>query len=57
MTITENPITLQTGRVVSIAGPVVDVEFPAGALPEINDAVIFDVTIPGDLGGGGPAHW
>jgi F-type H+/Na+-transporting ATPase subunit beta len=47
MTITENPTTLQTGKVVSIAGPVVDVEFPAGNLPEINDAVIFDVTIDG----------
>ncbi len=47
MTMTENPTTLQTGKVVSIAGPVVDVEFPAGCLPEINDAVIFDVTIDG----------
>jgi F-type H+/Na+-transporting ATPase subunit beta len=47
MTMTENSTTLQTGKVVSIAGPVVDVEFPAGNLPEINDAVIFDVTIDG----------
>ena len=34
MTMTENE--LQTGRVVGIAGPVIDVEFPRGALPEIN---------------------
>ena len=34
--------TLQTGRSSRSPGPVVDIEFPAGALPEINDAVIFD---------------
>ena len=61
MTMTENTTkNLQDGRVVSIAGPVVDVEFPAGALPEINDAVIFTLTVDGeragDLGRGGPAH-
>jgi F-type H+/Na+-transporting ATPase subunit beta len=33
--------------VVAIAGPVVDVEFPRGALPEINTALEFDVTIDG----------
>ena len=43
MTITETTIdapqpTLKDGRVVAIAGPVVDVEFPPGALPEINTA-------------------
>ena len=27
---------LSTGRVVQVIGPVVDVEFPIGALPEIN---------------------
>ena len=31
--------TLEDGRVVSIAGPVIDVEFPPHALPEINHAV------------------
>ncbi len=36
MTITENPTELKDGRVVAIAGPVVDVEFPAAHLPEIN---------------------
>ena len=35
--------TLQDGRVVSIAGPVVDVEFPSGSLPEINHAIVFTV--------------
>ena len=52
MTMTENSTrdteNLQTGRIVSIAGPVVDVEFPAGALPEINDAVIFTLTVDGE---------
>ena len=38
---------LKDGRVVTIAGPVVDVEFPPGALPEINHAIEFDVTIEG----------
>jgi len=39
---------LKDGRVVTIAGPVVDVEFPPGALPEINHAIEFDVTIEGE---------
>jgi F-type H+-transporting ATPase subunit beta len=38
---------LHDGRVVAIAGPVVDVEFPPGALPEINHAVEFDVELEG----------
>ena len=33
------------GRVVAIAGPVVDVEFPPGALPEINFAVEMEVEL------------
>ena len=37
-----------TGRIVAIAGPVVDVEFPSGAIPEINTALEFDLTIGGD---------
>jgi F-type H+-transporting ATPase subunit beta len=49
MTITNEPSTeLKTGRVVTIAGPVVDVEFPAGSLPEINQAL--SMTIDGDDG-------
>ena len=35
------------GRVVAIAGPVVDVEFPPGALPEINFAVEMEIEIEG----------
>src|SRR5271154_6892823 len=33
------------GRVVAIAGPVVDVEFPPHGLPEINMAVEMDLTL------------
>src|SRR4029079_4048707 len=36
------------GRVVAIAGPVVDVEFPPDALPEINFAVEMDSQLGGD---------
>jgi F-type H+-transporting ATPase subunit beta len=39
---------LHDGRVVAIAGPVVDVEFPPGELPEINHAVEFDVELEGE---------
>ena len=35
----------QEGRVVAIAGPVIDVEFPPHALPEINHAVEFDLEL------------
>src|SRR5580658_2773716 len=35
------------GRVVAIAGPVIDVEFPPHALPEINMAVEVDIEIDG----------
>ena len=35
------------GRVVAIAGPVVDVEFPPHALPEINMAVEMDLVLEG----------
>ena len=38
MTVTDNT-ALKDGRVVSIAGPVIDVEFPPDALPEINTAL------------------
>ena len=37
----------KVGRVVAIAGPVIDAEFPPDALPEINTAVTFDVTVDG----------
>lgn len=39
---------LQDGRVVGIAGPVIDVEFPRGALPELNQAIEFTVDLEGE---------
>src|ERR1700733_5172355 len=42
---TEN---LPTGRVVAIAGPVIDVEFPPHSLPEINTAVQVDIELDND---------
>ena len=38
---------LKDGRIVGIAGPVIDAEFPQGELPEINTAIEFDVVIDG----------
>ena len=38
---------LEEGRVVAITGPVVDVEFPPHALPEINMAVEMDLELEG----------
>jgi F-type H+/Na+-transporting ATPase subunit beta len=35
------------GRIVKVAGPVVDAEFPPGALPEINFAVEIDIHLGG----------
>jgi F-type H+-transporting ATPase subunit beta len=40
---------LKDGRVVAIAGPVLDVEFPPDALPEINTAIDFDVEVDGEV--------
>jgi len=39
---------VSTGRIVKVAGPVVDVEFPPNALPEIHDAIEFDITVAGE---------
>jgi F-type H+-transporting ATPase subunit beta len=39
--------SLADGRVVAIAGPVIDVEFPPHALPEINHAVEFTIELDG----------
>src|SRR3954451_16695919 len=52
MTVTESASSttdapLKDGKVVAIAGPVVDVEFPRGSLPEINFALQFTVNIEG----------
>ncbi|NOX31004.1 MAG: F0F1 ATP synthase subunit beta [Actinobacteria bacterium] len=48
MTATDEATDLKPGKIVSIAGPVIDVEFPAGSLPEINTALTFEITIEGD---------
>src|SRR5918995_7369131 len=52
MTVTETSpdatATLKPGRVVAIAGPVVDVEFPADAVPAINTALEMTITVDGD---------
>jgi len=45
MTMTENQ--LKSGRVVGIAGPVIDVEFPRGSLPELNSALEMTITLEG----------
>jgi F-type H+-transporting ATPase subunit beta len=51
MTVTETATSTETelkeGKVVAIAGPVVDVEFPRGSLPEINQALQFTVELGG----------
>ena len=47
MTVAPEKTNLETGRVVAIAGPVVDVEFPPHALPEINHAVEMDIDLEG----------
>ncbi len=39
--------TLASGRIVKVAGPVIDVEFPADALPEINFAIEVDIEVEG----------
>jgi F-type H+/Na+-transporting ATPase subunit beta len=46
-TSTDTGTTLKDGRVVAIAGPVVDVEFPADAVPAINTALEMTVTVDG----------
>ena len=47
MTAVESSRELAEGRVVAIAGPVVDVEFPPGQLPEINFAVELEIETDG----------
>src|SRR5687768_15681014 len=39
---------LKDGRVVAIAGPVVDIEFPPDSLPEINHIVELEITVEGN---------
>jgi len=40
--------TMREGRVVAIAGPVVDVEFPPDTLPDINGAVEMEIELEGE---------
>ncbi|MGH9084349.1 MAG: F0F1 ATP synthase subunit beta, partial [Acidimicrobiales bacterium] len=52
MTVTTEPqpeakTMLKDGRVVAIAGPVIDVEFPPDAVPPINAELAFDITVDG----------
>jgi F-type H+-transporting ATPase subunit beta len=47
MTVADVETTLKDGRIVAIVGPVVDVEFPPDALPEINFALEFDIQVEG----------
>ncbi len=49
MTLTaDTPVhALKDGRIVAIVGPVVDVEFPPDALPELHGALEFDVIVDG----------
>src|SRR4051812_33918914 len=42
-----NAKVLKDGRVVAIAGPVVDIEFPPDSLPEINHVVSMTITLDG----------
>ncbi len=39
---------LENGRIVAIAGPVIDVEFPPHALPEINTALQVSLVVDGE---------
>jgi F-type H+-transporting ATPase subunit beta len=44
----ENETAIGTGRVARVIGPVVDVEFPADAMPEIYYALHVDITYGGE---------
>ena len=48
MTDTAPETERKEGRIVTIAGPVVDVEFPRGSLPEINTALEMTLTVAGE---------
>ena len=47
MTATMSNTKTAEGRVVAIAGPVIDVEFPRGSLPELNRALEFTIDVDG----------
>src|SRR5699024_7665192 len=49
VTITNEPeVQYKDGRVVSVAGPVVDVEFPSDAMPEINTQLTVSIELDGE---------
>ena len=48
MTDTAPETERKEGRIVTIAGPVVDVEFPRGSLPEINTALEMTMNVAGE---------
>ncbi|HEX9855241.1 MAG TPA: F0F1 ATP synthase subunit beta [Acidimicrobiia bacterium] len=48
MTVTTTAQSLATGRIVKVSGPVIDVEFPPDALPEINFALEVDYELLGE---------
>ena len=48
MTMIDNEPKLKDGRVIAIAGPVVDIEFPHDAIPEINFAVEMTIEVGGE---------
>jgi F-type H+-transporting ATPase subunit beta len=48
VTTTEPETQLKDGRVVTVAGPVVDVEFPPGAMPEINTCLSMTIDSGGE---------
>ncbi|PRX49230.1 F-type H+-transporting ATPase subunit beta [Prauserella shujinwangii] len=43
MTATQDTATATKGRIVSVTGPVVDVEFPRGAVPQLYNALKVDI--------------
>ncbi len=47
-TVADMAMKTEDGRVVAIAGPVVDVEFPPESIPEINTAIEMDLVIDGE---------
>ena len=47
-TSTDTGATHKDGRVVAIAGPVIDVEFPPDAVPAINTALEMTINVDGD---------
>ncbi len=45
--VADDGVVLEDGRVISIVGPVVDVEFPPEAIPEINTALEIEFVLDG----------